>query len=473
MLKKTASCGIVLVIIASIAGLAWAWHPAIAPVSPPEAADFSEDSIARGAIIAASGYCAECHTRTASPKKNGLPAGAVFAGDFEMDTKFGTLFSSNITPDPKTGIGTWSEDAFRRAMREGISRDGRNLFPAFPYDHFTKMTDNDIDDLYAYLMTRPAVNQTVRQNTMPFPLNLRLLQAGWKLLFFRSGVYRPDPKHDILWNRGAYLAEGAAHCSSCHTPRNLLGAEKQGNLYDGAEIDGWIAPPLNASNPAPTTWTEDELYAYLRTGSAPLHGVTAGPMAPVIHSFLSQLPDTDLRAVAHYFASKTDHPDSTAKNSEARARAMQVSGLGISGTFDGDEDARLYQRACAACHVNSGTIPANGRPELSLSSALWLDEPDNLFMVMLGGVRADEGQKGLVMPSFATALTNQDMARIAAWLRRTRTTRPPWTDLEKKAQQAREQLGSPPVYAPVVHTPPENGMKTSSGRMNAPNGEGL
>jgi len=193
-----------------------AWRPAIAPVAPPAAGSFAAELIAKGEALAGGGYCAECHT---------TKGGRQFAGGFAFVTPFGTLYSTNITPDPETGIGSWSEAAFQRALRAGVARDGRQLFPVFPYDHFTKLTEADIRALYAYFMTRPPVKAVDRPNTAPFPLDVRALQALWKAIYFKPGPYQPDPKRDAEWNRGAYLAEGLAACGACHTARTALGAE--------------------------------------------------------------------------------------------------------------------------------------------------------------------------------------------------------------------------------------------------------
>jgi mono/diheme cytochrome c family protein len=424
--------------VAGVGFLYYAWYPALPPVAPPAAGTFSPEQIERGRIVAAEGYCAECHTRT-----DGTP-GPELAGDYRMETPFGAIHSSNITPDVETGIGSWSEAAFKRAMRLGVSREGEHLIPAFPYDHFTKMTDQDLSDLYAFLMTRPAVHLAIRPNELPFPLSLRIMQAGWKLMFFSPGVYKPDPSHDALWNRGAYLAEGNAHCGACHTPRNAMGAEKKSAQYDGAVVDNWIAPPLNAHNPTPTTWTEDELFQYLRFGVAPLHGPAGGPMSPVPHRFLSTVPEEDVRAIAHYYADIDHAAERSKHDAAALALAMEQSRAGLIGP-NPDPDAKLYQGACAACHYNAAPSPILGRPDLALNNALWLDEPTNLFQVMLHGLSAEEGQSGVAMPSFYNALSDADMARIAAYLRRTRTTLPPWTDLEKKAAAVRSTVQSVPV----------------------------
>ncbi|MBO1327292.1 cytochrome c [Acetobacter suratthaniensis] len=438
MIKRFLAGAAAVGTVAGLGFLYYTWYPALPSVAPPAAGTFTPEQIERGRIVAAEGYCAECHTRT-----DGTP-GPELAGDYRMETPFGAIHSSNITPDVATGIGSWSEAAFKRAMRLGVSREGEHLIPAFPYDHFTKMTDQDLSDLYAFLMTRPAVHLEPRPNELPFPLSLRIMQAGWKLMFFSPGEYKPDPSHDALWNRGAYLAEGNAHCGACHTPRNFMGAEKKSAQYDGAVVDNWIAPPLNEHNPTPTTWTEEELFQYLRFGVAPLHGPAGGPMSPVPHRFLSTVPEEDVRAIAHYYAD-IDHAAERSKHDPAAlALAMEQSRAGLIGP-NPDPDAKLYQGACAACHYNAAPAPVLGRPELALNNALWLDEPTNLFQVMLHGLSAEEGQSGVAMPSFYNALSDADMARIAAYLRRTRTTLPPWTDLEKKAAAVRSTVQSVPV----------------------------
>lgn len=425
-------------IVAGMGFLWYAWWPAIPKIAPVQPGQFSAEKIERGRIVAAESYCVECHTR----QDNG--GGPTLAGDYKMETPFGDIFSSNITPDPETGIGNWSEAAFRRALQYGVSRDGSHLLPAFVYDHFTKMSDEDISDLYAWIMTRPAVHMTRRPNGFPLSISPRITLASWKLMFFTPGRYKPDPNHNAEWNRGAYLAEGAAHCGACHTPRNLAGAEELPNHeYDGGVVDGWIAPPLNQNNPTPVVWTEDELYQYLRNGVAPLHGPAGGPMSPVAHDFLATVPESDVHAIAYYFADKAHAAERVSGDKAALEHAMADSKKDLIG-FSTDPDARLYQGACGACHYNAAPAPVLGRPELALNNALWLKEPTNLYLVMLRGLTAKEGQSGVAMPSFYNALSDKDMARIAAYLRRTRTTLPPWTDLEKKAADARK-LVEPPV----------------------------
>jgi mono/diheme cytochrome c family protein len=420
--------GVVAIGVLGILGFgALAWRPAIAPISRPSPQNFAPELIAKGEALAGGGYCAECHTAKGGQK---------FAGGYPMPTPFGVLYSTNITPDPETGIGTWSEAAFARAMQEGVARDGSHLFPGFPYDHFTKLSDDDIKALYAYFMTRPPVRAAAQANTIPFPLNIRAFQEGWKILFFRPGRFEPVAGKSAEWNRGAYLALGLSHCGACHTPRNLLGAEKARDAYAGAVVDNWIAPPLTAANPAPVPWTREELYDYLRKGVSVLHGTAAGPMSPVV-SGLVALPDSDIDALATYFADVDNAGNRLASIDAAIARAMSYAHVGAGQQFDAD--ARFYTAACASCHYNSGRAPLAIRPDLALNSALSLPEPTNLIQVLLRGVSAEEGIPGVVMPSFA-ALSDTDLARIAAYLRRTRTNLSPWPDLEKKIAAMRRQI---------------------------------
>src|ERR1700760_1776841 len=233
--------------------VAVAWRPAIAAIDPPAPQSFDPALVKHGRELATLGNCSDCHT---------LRGGKDFAGGFSGPTPFGTIYSSNITPDPETGIGRWPEAAFRRAMRSGVNRDGQHLYPTFPYDHFTNVSDEDDAALYAFLMTRTAVHAPARENQLPFPLDQRVVVAGWKLLFLRRGSYQPDPSQSAEWNRGAYLVEGLAHCGACHTPRNGLGAERPNAAFAGGDVDNWQAFAINAKSPAPIPWTTDALYSY-------------------------------------------------------------------------------------------------------------------------------------------------------------------------------------------------------------------
>ena len=336
MVKQSLIWVLAAAAVGTLAFFALAHRAEIQPVEPPAAASFSAELIARGEVLAAAGNCESCHT---------TKDGQHFAGGLGIGTPFGTIFTSNITPDPANGIGRWSGRAFARALHEGVARDGTHLYPAFPFDHFTRVTDDDVQALYAYLMTRPPANSVPPANTVPFPMDIRALQWGWKLLFFHPGVYRPDPAKSEAWNRGAYLSEGLAHCGACHSPRNGLGASKTGSYaYTGSTVDGWVAPALTAANTAPLPWTEEELYSFLRTGGTALHGVAAASMSEVIHIGLAKLPDADIKAIATYFADLNG--------------ADTANGDGPRGAGKGDErfGSRYTRRERAGCQPVPGGL---------------------------------------------------------------------------------------------------------------------
>src|SRR5579871_2245513 len=287
-----------LVIVGAAIEGALVWRPAIAAIDPPAPQSFDPALVRHGRELAALGNCSDCHTAR---------GGKNFAGGRPVPTPFGTIFSTNITPDPETGIGRWPEQAFRRAMRSGVDREGRHLYPTFPYDHFTYVTDEDDRALYAYLMTRAAVRAPARANDLSFPFNQRFVVAGWKLLFLKSGTYKADSTQSAEWNRGAYLVEGLAHCGACHTPRNALGAEKASASFSGGDVDNWHAYAINAQSRSPLPWTTDALFHYLRYGWDADHGVARGPMAEVA-SNLSNVPESDVRAIALYMTSVFGNP---------------------------------------------------------------------------------------------------------------------------------------------------------------------
>lgn len=399
----------------------------IAPITPPPADLYSLATLERGRLVAAAGDCAVCHTAA-----DGVPN----AGGLALETPFGTVYTTNITPDPETGIGNWSYAAFERAMREGIHRDGRHLYPAFPYTAFARMSDADMQALYAYLMAQTPVKAAAPKTELAFPYSLRPLLAGWNTLFHKNEVFQPDPARSAEWNRGAYLVEGAGHCGACHTPRNALGAEKGGeHRYGGGFAEGWEAPPLSALSHAPVPWTETELYAYLRHGYSPLHGVASGPMAPVVES-LAALPDSDIRAISTYLASfQQKAPDGAA--SANYANSMQEAARKAAVTLAGPAEA-LYDGACAACHQDDGPALFGVKPALALNTNLHSPHADNLVQIILRGIQSPaHGELGY-MPGFADSLDDRQVAELAAYLRaRFAPDKPAWQDLDATVQRLR------------------------------------
>jgi mono/diheme cytochrome c family protein len=422
--------GLLGVVIVACAGFfAIAWKSAIAPIRPPDRTSFDQALIHKGAMLAAVGNCTACHTQ---------PGGRSFAGSFALPTPFGTIYSSNITPDPETGIGTWSEAAFNRAMREGVRRDGKHLYPAFPFDHFTLVSDEDNKALYAFLMTRPPVKQSPPANELPFPLNIRLVLAGWKLLFFNEGPFQKVASESEEWNRGAYLVNGLGHCGACHTPRNMFGAERAGMHLAGGQAEGWSAPALNPSSPAPIPWTQDSLFAYLRQGWHADHGVTNGPMGEVTGN-LGLLPDSDVKTIATYVAALmgTPSPERQQRGEQIRKKIGEDLVLASAPTdTPAGRGAAIYQAACATCHDGSRPLPFGGI-NFHLSSTINAPDAQNAINMVLFGLPAASGRQSAIMPGFAAAMTDEQLTDLLAYLRETFAGQPAWPDVAARAADTR------------------------------------
>ena len=396
--------------------------PAIPPIPRPDPGSFPAPLVREGAALAEIGNCAVCHT---------TERGAPYAGGRALATPFGTLYTTNITSDEKTGIGSWSNAAFRRAMREGVSRSGKHLYPALPYEHFTHVTDADLDALYAFLMTRRPVAAQAPENRLMAPLGFRPLLAGWKLLFLHDKPFVPTPGKSTEWNRGAYLVEGLGHCGSCHTPRNIAGGEEASHSYAGGVAEGWNAPPLDASNPAAKAWNEGSLFAYLRTGIDANHSAAAGPMGPVTHA-LSKVPEADVHAIAAYVASLMAAKSPFQPVDEA-AQADKSHPIG----------AALFASACSSCHGPGAPMAEQGRPSLSLVSGLQETDPLSTIQVILQGLQPPIGARGPYMPAFSNNLTNSQVAEIVAYLRARYSDRPAWSSIEDAVVHARTEGSQP------------------------------
>jgi mono/diheme cytochrome c family protein len=386
-----------------------------APGATAGTRSFDTALIARGAQLSAIGNCATCHTR---------PGGKSFAGGLPLDTPFGVIYSTNITPDVDTGIGAWSEAEFLRAMHEGVDRTGRNLYPAFPFDHFTRVTDEDVSAIYAYIMTRDAVPSRVPANRLKFPMNVRSLLSGWKALYFDRGVYRPDPARSAEWNRGAYLVEGLGHCGACHTPRNSLGAETKSDSFGGGEAEGWRASAINASSPAPMPWTVDQLTRYLRQGRDENHGTASGPMSPVAHG-LSEVPEADVRAMATYLMTVM----AGAPAGSSRRAALSLDDARVSN------GAAIFAGTCANCHdEGASSLSSVHTVPLALTTSIHEPDPRNVLHVVLEGIWPEPGEKGAQMPGFEGALTDEQLASLLAYVRVHIANSPPWVDVSRQAQ---------------------------------------
>ena len=423
-----------VLIAGAAAAFVVAWRPAIAAIEPPSPQSFDAALVRRGRDLAAIGNCSDCHT---------VRGGKAFAGGFPVSTPFGTIYSSNITPDAETGIGRWSEAAFRRAMCSGVNRDGKHLYPTFPYDHFTNVSDADDTALYAYLMTRQPVHAPTRDNQLAFPFDQRFLVAGWKLLFFRRGGYQPDSARSTEWNRGAYLVEGLAHCGACHTPRNILGAERSSAQFAGGNADNWQAYAINSQSPSPVPWNTQALFSYLRQGWHPDHGVARGPMAEVV-SNLSSVDASDVHAIATYMAGVfgTPTPNQLRRGNEvlARARSMAASEASVVAAIPVSQTpaagASIYAAACATCHETVRPLPYGG-VNLELSTAIASQDPRNATNIVLSGVRPVAGERSPIMPGFANNMSNAQIVALLRYLRMRFSNQAVWSGLEKTVEDAR------------------------------------
>jgi mono/diheme cytochrome c family protein len=411
------------VLFAGLAGFYLATSPKrLAPIDSAPRGIFAAALVARGEALAALGNCDSCHTAR---------GGARFAGGRGIPTPFGTIYSTNITPDRETGLGRWSEEAFQRAMRVGIARDGHYLYPAFPYDHFTRVTAQDNQALYAYLMSRPPVSAVARDNSVWFPLKFRRLVAVWNWFFLRDGSQPDDPKQTLEWNRGAYLVNGLGHCGACHTPRNFLGAERANRAFAGGRAEGWDAYALDGTSPAPAPWTVDSLAAFLKTGWHAEHGTARGPMAAVTED-LGRVADSDVHAIATYIGANM------------RGRLVAQRHRPEASTIKGSIGADVYAASCAGCHEGGELLPFGGI-DLALSSAVNASEPRNIIFVTLAGLPAADGRAAGMMPSFDGAISNEELAALLQYLR-LRFSDTPWSNLGtriKTARRAPEENGPP------------------------------
>ncbi|CAN7165448.1 molybdopterin cofactor-binding domain-containing protein [Variovorax paradoxus] len=414
--------------IGLIAGLL-GWRSTIAPVSL-SAPVYSEATIERGRVLAALGDCAVCHT---------APGGAPNAGGRAMQTPFGTLYTTNLTPDADTGLGRWSFSAFQRAMREGVSRDGHHLYPAFPYTAFAKTSDDDLQALYAYFMSMPAVRAETPKAELKFPFSMRPLMAGWNALFHDPAPLQPVATQSAEWNRGAYLVNGLGHCGACHTPRNALGAEQGGSAFlSGAMVDGWEAPTLTQLSKSAVPWDADALYRYLRNGHSPRHGIAGGPMAEVVRG-LAQVPDADVRAMATYLASFNPAP---AADPQAVAQQVVDNAARTQGRLLGPAQ-RMFDSACASCHHDGdGPTLLGVNTPLALNGNLTSARPDNLLRTILDGVREPASQGIGFMPAFRDALDDRQIAELAGYMRaRFAPQEPAWKNLPAEVARLRAARG--------------------------------
>jgi mono/diheme cytochrome c family protein len=387
-----------LAALAVLALLTGSGRPAIAAPAG------DQDLVAKGEYLAHAGDCIACHTN---------PGGALFAGGFSMATPFGTIYSSNITPDKETGIGGWTADQFYGAMHTGRFPDGGLIYPAMPFASYTKVTRADCDAIFAYLRSVPPVHQPNRANDLRFPFNNRQLILGWRTLFFQEGEYQPDPTKSAEWNRGAYLVEGLGHCSMCHTPINALGGNSQSQAFQGGLIpmQNWYAPSLTSNKEAGLgEWSIEEIVDLLRNGVSH-RGAVYGPMAEVTYDSLQYLNDADVRAMAVYLKSL----------SQGSPLAPEISGMPApESSLLMSFGQTVYTTHCAICHAADGRGMPPEYPPLASNPSIQMESAVNpIRMVLNGGfppgTAGDPMPYG--MPPFAQTLSDDEVAAVVTYIR--------------------------------------------------------
>ncbi|MEO6824749.1 MAG: cytochrome c [Nitrosospira sp.] len=402
---------VIVVALAGLIGLGIFFIP-MHPSSVPDGASLAEKTNdiakqqareARGAYLAQAGNCMGCHT---------AQGGQPYAGGHHLATSIGTFVTPNITPDPETGLGQWSENDFWQALHDGRARDGSPLYPAFPYTDYTNVTREDSDAIFAYLQSLPPVSQRNPPSRISFPFNLRPLLYAWRALYFTQEVYRADAGKSDEWNRGAYLVQGLGHCNACHTSRNPLGAS-QGNVLGGGQIMGsnWYAPSLTSFQEASTfDWPVEDIIQLLTTGLSPRAAAT-GPMADVVSQSLQHLTRDDARAMAVYLKSlpgSAPHSRGTAPElTDEVDRQLQRGG-------------EIYEKYCQDCHGNFGQGAPGAYPALAGNRGVTLASPVNAIRSILNGGYAPvtaSNSRPYGMPPFAQTLYDEEIALVLSYIR--------------------------------------------------------
>ena len=372
------------------------------PTAAAQAAD--QAVITKGEYLARAGDCIACHTK---------PEGALFAGGRPMLTPFGTIYTSNITPDTETGIGSWTADQFYGAMHTGRFPDGGLIYPAMPFGSYTKVTRADSDAIFTYLRSVPPVHQPNTPQALRFPFNNRQLILGWRTLFFQQGEYQPDPAKSAEWNRGAYLVEGLGHCAMCHSPINALGGSSQSQAFEGGLIpmQNWYAPSLTSNKEAGLgEWSIDEIVDLLRTGVSP-RGAVYGPMSEVVFNSTQYLNDADIRAMAIYLKSLSQgSPPATETSGMPAPESSLLLAFGET----------VYAKHCASCHGADGHGMPPDYPPLAANPSIQMQSAVNpIRMVLNGGF--PPGTPGnpepYGMPPFAQTLSDDEVAAVVSYIR--------------------------------------------------------
>ncbi|HYC48209.1 MAG TPA: cytochrome c [Burkholderiales bacterium] len=402
-----------LVLIAVLAAIVVALNFRDEDEIPATAASFSptREQVARGEYLARAGNCSACHTAR---------GGAPYAGGRAIATPFGTIYSTNITPDARTGIGTWTPAYFWRAMHNGRSKDGRLLYPAFPYTEYTLITREDSDAIFAYLWSVPAVEQPRRMHELRFPYDNQIALAVWRALFFEPKQFEPDSARPADWNRGAYLVRGLGHCIACHSARNVLGASSDVELSGGLiPAMGWYAPSLVSRDEAGVAdWHAADIVTLLKSGASP-RGSTMGPMAEVVFRSTQYLSNEDLTAMAAYLKALPQAPPKETDPPWWSWFTGRRTPRGPAEEFR-RQGAQIYEKSCAGCHGDHGEGAVGAYPALAGNRAVTLHVPANVIRAVLSGgyLPATAGNpRPYGMPPFSHVLSDEEIAAVLSYIR--------------------------------------------------------
>jgi len=360
--------------------------PAVPDVPP------SAELVAQGEYLARAADCMACHTQ---------PGAKAFAGGVAFKLPFGTLYSTNITADRETGIGQWSDDDFVRALHRGVAKDGRNLYPAFPYTSYTAMTRQDAVAIKAYLFSLPTVHASDTPNQLPFPFNQRWTLTFWKWMFLDEHRFRPDPTRSELQNRGTYLSTALGHCGECHTPRNILMGMSPRKALAGAEISGWHAYNLTSDRASGLgEWSDAQLQQFLSTGHAEDRGPAAGPMADVVENSTRYLTPEDVQAMVIYL-----------RGLPARSRGYKIQSAAPLASTD-TRGRLLFVQACTGCHLLDGEGRQSAWAALRGAHSARESSGKNVVQVLIQGSKIETSQGAMFMESFIGGYSDDELAAI-------------------------------------------------------------
>lgn len=403
---------ILLIVIVVGGGLTWFVNRT--PASPFDAANNAAPAtelVQRGQIVARQADCIACHS---------VPGGKPFTGGLEMGTPLGSIFTTNITPDRETGIGSYTLADFDRAIRQGVAIDGHRLYPAMPYPSYAKMSDDDIKALYAFFLKGvEPVSQPNKPVAIKWPLNMRWPLALWNVAFAESGTYAPKPSQDAAWNRGAYLVQGAGHCGSCHTPRGPAFNEKaldetSAAYLSGALLDGWYAPSLRQDhNTGLGRWSEEDIYRFLKNGRNQ-HAVVFGSMTEAYNNSTQYLSDEDLKAISHYLKSL---PGDAARDGDPWVVKPTTVSLSTANATPG---AQTYASKCSFCHGVDGMGKQQWIPPLAGATSSLVHENASQINVTLNGsarVITADIPDAYRMPPFRAQLSDRQIADVLSYIR--------------------------------------------------------